>query len=256
MISSPAKQQYQQNIVSVSLPPPPPPPPQAISQVQSNTATTTTTTAMMITSPTIKSMIATPPSVPSIEDDIDCDGTNIFLFILFYMFFFLCKSFLDQGDDDVFEITPSNQSNNSTTNSIQKNQSNHLSNNNFQIVNGGETNANMSNQNAYLKNLKENGISATGLSNSVISVDNNNKQYSISCSTPSGVGVVATGIATTTTTSNQFSSTATSQVQGVKIESAAEIQAAAKRRTQSCSAIQGNVNKEPQSPVSKVKFFF
>lgn len=38
------------------------------------------------------------------------------------------------------------------------------------------------------------------------------------------------------------------------LESAAEIQAAAKRRTQSCSAIQGS-NKEPQSPFSKVKFF-
>lgn len=41
----------------------------------------------------------------------------------------------------------------------------------------------------------------------------------------------------------------------VKVETAAEIQAAAKRRTQSCSAIQQLANSsqlEPQSPISKV----
>lgn len=93
-----------------------------------------------------------------------------------------------------------------------------------------------SNHNTYL--AKENGHP----------VDNNNKQYSISCSTPGGITTT-----TTTGTSNQFSISNVSQVQNIKIESAAEIQAAAKRRTQSCSAIQGAVNKEPQSPVSKVK---
>lgn len=76
MISSPAKQQFQQHLTSVSLPPPPPPPlSQAVVSQSGNTivsATSAASTTMILKSPTLK--MSTPPSVPSMEEDIDCDG--------------------------------------------------------------------------------------------------------------------------------------------------------------------------------------
>ncbi|XP_037041060.1 putative transcription factor capicua isoform X2 [Bradysia coprophila] len=167
-----------------------------------------------VTSPTAKIMTP-PPSEPSPDDDGE-----------------------DQIDDDVFEPVPSAVPANSQQlpSSTAANQSFHLQSN----LNGG------SHPNIYassLSSIRENGIT-----------HNDNKQYtSTSSTTP------LTLTSTTTTVNGTIPSTHSSFTVGnvminspvlPKTDSAADVMSAVKRRTQSCSSIQGS-NKEPQSPLSK-----
>lgn len=170
---------------------------------------------------------------------IDC-------FILLFINFIKKKfsAILDPIDDDVFEPVPVPAPSTVTTNSQQL-PFNTTADQSFQLqsnLNGG------SHPNIYastLSSIRENGMT-----------HNDNKQYA---TTASSTSATATSSATTTngiiasTHSNTNFTVGNVMINSPmlpKTESAADIMSAVKRRTQSCSSIQGT-NKEPQSPLSK-----
>lgn len=179
-----------------------------------------------------------PPSEPSPDDD--GEGNTDRSFCMAEYFTFNC-SISDQIDDDVFEPVPSTVPTNSQQlpSNTTANQSFHLQSN----LNGG------SHPNIYassLSSIRENGMA-----------HNDNKQYtttSPSTSVPAVTSAVTiNGTAAPSTHSNTNFTVGNVMINSPmlpKTESAAEIMSAVKRRTQSCSSIQG-ANKEPQSPLSK-----